>query len=232
MVTHAKVARQPLRGPVVPAACPSGGHPRRFTVSHGANGMALDLCGCRSCGPVHLLCTQGVCRTKYSAKVQQRPLTAASEHWHRHTERPAMTDRRPAPPLVRDEEAVPAACPMGGVLTGTHGRSRSDDRNLRRPRNHQVAAGQRHRLPKLIVRVRFPSPAPNLLSAAQTPCAPYSALPRETHDHGLRSRPAWRGQPASLTRCSFRVRPIADLGKARVKPGTVTGATRPPVARS
>jgi hypothetical protein len=52
------------------------------------------------------LCKQGVCCTKYSAEVQQRPLTAASEHCHRHTELPAMTDKRPEAPLVRDEEAA------------------------------------------------------------------------------------------------------------------------------
>ena len=44
--------------------------------------------------------------TRYSAEVQQRPLTAACEHGHQHTELPATTDKRPAAPLVRDEEAA------------------------------------------------------------------------------------------------------------------------------
>jgi hypothetical protein len=46
------------------ALCPprarKGGHPRRFTISHGATGSALDLCNRRSTRRVHLLCKQGV----------------------------------------------------------------------------------------------------------------------------------------------------------------------------
>ena len=42
---------------------------------------------------------------RYSAEVQQRPLTATSEHGHWHTELAGTTDKRPAAPLVRDEEA-------------------------------------------------------------------------------------------------------------------------------
>jgi hypothetical protein len=45
-------------------ACPSRarkeGHPRRFTVIHGATSTALDLCNRRSCGRGHLLCKQVV----------------------------------------------------------------------------------------------------------------------------------------------------------------------------
>jgi hypothetical protein len=52
------------------------------------------------------LCKQGVSRVRYSAEVQQRPLTAASDNGHRHTGLPATTDKRPAAPLVRDEEAA------------------------------------------------------------------------------------------------------------------------------
>ena len=36
------------------------GHARRFTVTRGATGVALDLCGRRSSGGGHFLCKQGV----------------------------------------------------------------------------------------------------------------------------------------------------------------------------
>src|SRR5262249_5953260 len=46
-----------------PSPCPpcarKEGHPRRFTVSHGATGSALELCDRRSAGCGHLLCGQG-----------------------------------------------------------------------------------------------------------------------------------------------------------------------------
>jgi hypothetical protein len=42
----------------------------------------------------------------YSRKVQQRPLTVASQHDHQHTEVAGMTAKRPVAPLVRDEEAA------------------------------------------------------------------------------------------------------------------------------
>ena len=45
-----------------PGSCPprarQQGHSRRFTVSHGANGSALELCCRRSAGRGHLLCKQ------------------------------------------------------------------------------------------------------------------------------------------------------------------------------
>jgi hypothetical protein len=75
-------------------------------VIHGSNGIARDLRSHRSSGRGHILCKQGVSRKRYSAEVQQRPLTAANEHGHRHTEPPAMTGKRPEAPLVRDEEAA------------------------------------------------------------------------------------------------------------------------------
>jgi hypothetical protein len=61
---------------------------------------------------------------RYSAEVQQRPLTAASEHCHRHTELPAMTDKRPEAPLVPHEEAAGSlrrAADCGPMWTGIAG---------------------------------------------------------------------------------------------------------------
>jgi hypothetical protein len=65
-------------------------------------------------------------RGPYNAEVQQRPLTCASKHNQRHTRQLAgTTTKRPALPLVRDQEAVPAACPIGRSTPGTHGHSRT-----------------------------------------------------------------------------------------------------------
>jgi hypothetical protein len=50
-------------------------------------------------------------QAQYSRKIQQRPLPAASGHDRQHTELAGMTAKRPAAPLVRDEEAA-------GPLTG------------------------------------------------------------------------------------------------------------------
>ena len=61
---------------------------------------------------------------EYSSGVQQRPLTAASEHDRQHTELAGTTGKRPAPPLVRDEEAVPLCARSAGqhrVLAVTPG---------------------------------------------------------------------------------------------------------------
>ena len=48
----------------MPGPCPpharKEGHPRRFTVTHGATATALDLCSHRSSARGHLLCKQGV----------------------------------------------------------------------------------------------------------------------------------------------------------------------------
>jgi len=49
------------------------GHARRFTVTHGATGVALDLCGRRSSGGGHFLCKQGV---RLLPKLLPRPWTA------------------------------------------------------------------------------------------------------------------------------------------------------------
>jgi hypothetical protein len=62
-------------------------------------------------------------QAEYSSQVQQRPLTAASQHSRQHTELAGTTSKRPAAPLVRDEEAVPVACPIGRSTPGTHGHS-------------------------------------------------------------------------------------------------------------
>ena len=51
-------------------------------------------------------------QAQYSNYVQQRPLTAASKRERQHTELAGTTAKRPAAPLVRDEEAVPVTCPM------------------------------------------------------------------------------------------------------------------------
>ena len=55
---------------------------------------------------------------------------------------------------------VPATCPIGGATAASHGHSRTDHRGPRRSQYQQVAGRPRHRVPKLIVRVRFSSPAP------------------------------------------------------------------------
>src|SRR5215813_1920375 len=47
-------------------------------------------------------CPQG----RYSSKVQQRSLTAASMNYRPHPALAGTTDRRPAAPLIRDEEAA------------------------------------------------------------------------------------------------------------------------------
>ena len=65
-------------------------------------------------------------QAQYSSNVQQRPLTTASQHDHQHTELAGTTAKRPAAPLVRDEEAtVPVACPIGRSTPGTRGHSRT-----------------------------------------------------------------------------------------------------------
>ena len=46
-----------------------------------------------------------VCGAQYSTEVQQRPLTATSQRDHQHTDLAGATAKRPAAPLVRDEEA-------------------------------------------------------------------------------------------------------------------------------
>ena len=62
-------------------------------------------------------------------------------------------------PTIKATPAVPAACPTGGRLAGSHGLSRSWGKRGCRSADPQVATVQRHRLPELIVRVRLPSPA-------------------------------------------------------------------------
>ena len=53
-----------------------------------------------------------LCGEPYSAEVQQRPCTAPNSDDRQHTQLAGRTAKRPAAPLVRDEEAVPAACPI------------------------------------------------------------------------------------------------------------------------
>jgi hypothetical protein len=52
---------------------------------------------------------------KYSTGVQQRPPTVASKHDRQHTELAGTTTKRPAAPLVRDEEARARRVPDGAV---------------------------------------------------------------------------------------------------------------------
>jgi len=62
---------------------------------------------------------------RYSSRVQQRPLTATSMSYRPHPPRAGTAANRPAPPLVRDEETVPVACPIDRSTPGTHGHSRT-----------------------------------------------------------------------------------------------------------
>ena len=55
---------------------------------------------------------------------------------------------------------MPATCPIAGDPAATRGQSRTKRLVSRRSANPQVGAGPWSRLPKLIVRVRFSSPAP------------------------------------------------------------------------
>ena len=59
------------------ALCPprarQEGHPRRFTVIHGATPSALDLCSRRSSGRGHFLCKEEVSNS--SRPLMRRPLT-------------------------------------------------------------------------------------------------------------------------------------------------------------
>src|SRR5271157_3492469 len=56
---------------------------------------------------------------------------------------------------ARHCRGVPATCPNGGATADSHGLSRTTCQQTRRSANPQVTAMQRHRLPKLIVRVRL-----------------------------------------------------------------------------
>jgi hypothetical protein len=75
-----------------------------------------------ACGPSPARCGQ----SRYSSKVQQRALTATSTSFRPHPALAGTADERPEAPLVRDEEAVPAACPIGWSIPGTYGHSRID----------------------------------------------------------------------------------------------------------
>jgi hypothetical protein len=99
-----------------------------------------------------------------SAATVARPLNNTRRTW-------TTLEYRPGPRPVTDgpgrlahsygsEGPVPAACPNGGATSDSHGLSWTTCQQARRSAYPQVAAIQRHRVPKLIVRVRFPSPAP------------------------------------------------------------------------
>ena len=66
--------------------------------------------------------SRGLAPTTYSTEVQQRPLTAASEHDRQHTELAGATAKRPAAPLVRDEEAR-ARCVPDRLVNHLYSRS-------------------------------------------------------------------------------------------------------------
>jgi integrase len=50
-----------------------------------------------------------------------------------------------------DSQSVPATCPSGGAAADSHGLSRTTSQQTRRSASAQVAARQRHRLPKLVL---------------------------------------------------------------------------------
>jgi hypothetical protein len=91
---------------------------------------------------------------------------------------------------------------ISGPLTpGTKGLSRTLTDSP--PCSSDAIEARMAQLPKLIVRVRFPSPAPTLLSAGQVPYASSSVLPRAVRDWGSRARyvpdrPAARFAPDAL----------------------------------
>src|ERR1022692_1768640 len=90
----------------VPVACPSR---RSAVVIHGHSRGKRKRTGP---GQPHVmgslpppLQARGRLPPKYSAEVQQRALTTASQRGRQHTEQAGTTTKRPALPLVRDEEA-------------------------------------------------------------------------------------------------------------------------------
>src|SRR6516164_627774 len=96
-----------LRHPLHALIVPGPGCQARWSGCDGSQRLAqlfaagsADLAGHSVPRDENPICKQGVSCTTYSAKVQQRPLTAASEHGHRHTKLPATTDKRPEAPLV------------------------------------------------------------------------------------------------------------------------------------
>jgi hypothetical protein len=56
-------------------------------------------------------------------------------------------------PSYGSEGSMPAACPTGRATAASHGHSRTLHRRVRGSGNQQAASRQRHRLPKLMVRV-------------------------------------------------------------------------------
>jgi hypothetical protein len=58
-------------------------------------------------------------QAQYSSNVQQRPLTTTCQHDHQHTELAGTTAKRPAAPLVRDEEANRWSRDMRGMILDT-----------------------------------------------------------------------------------------------------------------
>ena len=80
-------------------------------------------------------------------------------------------------------------------------------------------------IPKLIVRVRFPSPAPDLESAVQMPYSPCSASARETSDCGPRARCVPDRRPVRFAPDAFSSR-RAILSRAAPLRGTASGAPR------
>ena len=99
-----------LRGPgtIFPAPAP-GPHP----ASRVSRGQVHDPCG------------QVIITGAVQQEVQQHARAAASLSGHLHPPRAGMAAKRAAAPLVRDEEAVPAACPIGRSTPGNYGHSRT-----------------------------------------------------------------------------------------------------------
>src|ERR1039457_374300 len=105
----------------VPVACPSR---RSAVVIHGHSRGKRKRTGP---GEPHVmgslpppLQARGRLPPKYSAEVQQRALTTASQRGRQHTEQAGTTTKRPALPLVRDEEAQSKSSGWGLPRSWSH----------------------------------------------------------------------------------------------------------------
>jgi hypothetical protein len=107
---------------------------------------------------------------------------------------PRSRSRQPCPLCARREED-----------SGSHGLSRSAGRQGRRSANPQVAIGQRHRLPELIVRIRFPLPACKVImkTADAAEGATWSAAVRQREDERT-LRPRWDLHTSADLVCYFK----------------------------
>ena len=84
----------------------------------------------------------------------------------------ARSQRRPPEPVN-----VSATCPIGRAIAASHGHSRADHPRPRRSQYQQMAAGQRHRVPKLTVQISDVWVADNRYAGGSVGVLP--PLPRE-----------------------------------------------------